>query len=290
MNFVYKTVWAIVKAVSYVFGIQLVDYIKKEKYSNVKKIHKIIVLTIMMVYTIFCSTQNINTIFKSYIEFIFYFAIVQENSVCIISILTEIIITFSKNDHVFDNIKAIDKHLKIENDKKIEFKTRITFVCFCYIIFVVFTNYMSIIVWGFNIFKIILVLKLNLLNLTLLKFVTMTHLNLCRLCLMNEHLRKKIISKRADKKSGWLLEWKFYPKNMEIHDCIEDYNVFIFIYSSLSENMAFISKKFNIFVSKIIFNESINMKILIKWRISVIFSVLFNFYYSVVFYKCSNFI
>lgn len=250
MNFFSKVVWKIVEMLHFVFGFQIVDFIKRKKTSTIKKIYMIILLIIIIAYTIYFFVKKTNLTSMSYIEFIYSLIFAVESGMAIISILTEISISFCKNNHIDQNIYAIDEHMKLSKDTKLKFNLTLTIFCLFYIFFMAQAIILDAVENGFDTIFILMTLKSKVFDMAFLKFVMIVNLNLCRLCIMNDHLMIKLKSKRNYGKSNWLFDWRLYPKNIEIFHRIENLNDFSFMYSNLCENMAFISKKFEPFVSR----------------------------------------
>lgn len=250
MNLVSSITWKSVKILYFIFSFQFIDFTEKVKISNGRKFYIITISILFSYYSVNFIVKNINLNKISYLKFIIIIEMVQEQGIVLLSFLSEIFILFSSKDRISRKIDSIDEHMKLDRGIKLEFKQKMTYCYSCYIIFMVLTVYMDMSAWGYNFNTFMSVWKMKAFDLMIFKFIMITHLHLCRLCLMNDYLRKKLKSKRDNGKTDWLHDWKLYPKNIQIRHCVEDLSIFMFVYSNLCENMAFINKKFNILVSK----------------------------------------
>lgn len=255
MNIVSRTILSIIEILCSIFGIQLIDYMKKTKFSVMKKIHTVIVLILIIAYSVYLSTENILFISKSYMRYVFYLIIIEENGVAMISVLTEFFMTFPTNDQISEKIYLIDKKMKLDSKINSQIKTNLGYLYVCYLIFIMVAINFDMVAWGYTFRSLMMSCKMKVFDFMLLKFITMTHFHLCRLCIMNDHLMKKLKSQRNYEKCNWLFDWKLYPKNMEFRHYVDNLDDFMFIYTSLCENMALISRKFGIFVCK---NQLVN--------------------------------
>lgn len=249
MNLFRKIIWKIVEVLHYLLGFQLVDYLEKKNISNGKRIYLLTLFLILTSYTIYFLMNETSFYKKTFIHLILITVLIDEHFIAIISVLTEILLISLKNNEVFQKIHKIDEYMKLDRDTKLELKLRLTTLYLGYIIFTVFILYWDISIWGFCLNVFMAFFKEKAFDMMFFKFTMMAHLHLCRLCLMNGHLIKKINSNFNYEKSNWLFDWKIHPKNIEILHYIEDLNVIIKIYSSLCENMVIISKIFKFFVS-----------------------------------------
>lgn len=248
MHLARKIIWKIVDILYFIFGFQFVGYVEKTRISFGKKIYTTLLFIAFSYIAIIYVINITDSSDKSYFQFIFALVILEENSIVVISILTEIFITFPQNDPISRKIFVLDKLIGIDRNVKSKFLSEMTFCFTCYIIFVAIINIMGMVAWGFSLTIFISVWKMKAFDLMLLKFIMITHLHLCQLCLMNDHLRKRLNSKNCEK-SNWLLAWNLYPKNIKICHHIDDLTLFMSIYTCLCENMEFFCKKFEIFVS-----------------------------------------
>lgn len=256
MNLINKIAWKTLDIFSVIYGFQNVDYINRENKSKWKKIYTIFVSIAFCALGIqFGIEIKDDFTTKSFINYVFFLIFTEESIIVVNSILTEFFFNNSKNNHVSAKIHSIDKHMKINDDVKLKFKLKLTFVYIIFYIFMVCSILLDLKIWGNTYLVFLMTCKIRSVDFILFKFMMIVHLHLCRLCLMNDHLKQKLNLKRKYGKSSWLYSWKLYPKNIEIDRCVEDFDVFMFIYSNLCENVAFVSKKFKIFVSKILNND-----------------------------------
>lgn len=253
MNLIGKIIWKIVDILYSMFGFQFNGYVEEIKNSLRKKIYITIVFIVFLCIAI-NYTKNVQFLSgNAYIKFIFALVLIEEHIIVMISILIEMFIIFPRNDRVFQKIFLIDKLMNLDRHIKLKFVTKMTFCYTFYIFYVVFSTFMDMAAWGFSITTFLSVWKMKSFEMVLLKFIMIIHLHLCRLCLMNDHLRKKLNSKydyeKKNLKNNWLLVWKLYPNDIIVRHYVEDLYIYMTIYSSLCENVAFINKKYKIFVS-----------------------------------------
>lgn len=250
MNSVQSIVWKLVEILHSLFGYQSIYYLELIHISNKRKIYTLIVFIISIGFAIFLMINFKDFTTKSSLRFVFFFVVIEECSIAVISISTEISLIFSKNNKLFENIHKIDILMKLDREIKLKFKSKLTILYLFYFVLMAFTYYLDLMTRGFSLQIFSMYINIKPFDFMFLKFTMMIHLHLCRLCLMNDHLRKKLISKHDHQKSNWLFVWKLYPRNIEIRDQIKDLNVFMSVYSNLCESIGLVTKKFEFFVSK----------------------------------------
>lgn len=257
MNYINKIIYKLVGILGLILGIQFDDYMERKKSSIWKKIYTVIIFVIFFAFTVNYTIQNVSFSTISCMKFILDILFIEENSIGVISILTEIFIIFPKQNYVSEKINFIDKHMEIDKTTKFKFTSQITNLYFCFFMFTVITNYLELATWGLNVIFVYSAWKSKILEFILFKFVMIAHQHLCRLRLMNDYLKIKLNSnsKRDIGKCNWLLDWKLYPQHIKVYYHIEDFNIFTSIYINLCENMSFISKRFEFLVSMYTYNK-----------------------------------
>lgn len=256
MNLSSKFIWTIVEIIYSIYGLEFVDYKERVKRFHIlKKMYSIIILILLTVVAFGMIIELIDVMEKNKIKFLFNVIIIEENLISIVSIMTEISLKFPKIDYIHQNIISIDEHLKLDKDLNLKFKLKMT-ICFTvYILFEIVSFSSYVFFSTLDIITIMVLVRSILFDLTVFKFLMMMHLHLCRLHFMNDCLKKRLNSKRDNRKINWLHKWKLSPEHLESDHSIENINVFLVVYSNLCENVVLISKKYTIFVSKKLINN-----------------------------------
>lgn len=247
MNLFEDIFWKLMNSVHSLLGVYLIDYVETEKFSKLKNIYLVISHVTVMTISVYVTNWSHYFEKTTYFDVLFAMVVIEEIIVLAVLMLTEISINLAVNDEISQNIKIIDDFLKHDEFHKTQFKTKLTNFYFFYLFFTITSNVIDYIKWGYNFWLIFV--KSKIYDFSLLKFLVMMHMHLCRLFTMNNHLRH-ILKSKLEENCNWLTSWKFLPKRLEIYGGVEDLDNFLLIYSTLCENLTIISKKYHVYVSK----------------------------------------
>lgn len=241
--------WKFVKISYALFGIQLVDFNDFVQRSNrFQKVYSVFLFFVVLFLII--THLKIGEKYEegTFMSFLLNTLTIQEYTTSLISVATEINLKFSENCGISKNIRRIDNLLNLNNDSKLKFISKFTWIQICFYSFYFWISPIDYYVWGIRILRVLTSTMDYFTDFMFLKFILIIYLNLCRLSIINYSLRMFLSPHCIENKSNWLISWNFLPKNLDICQ-VKDLTILLTAYEALCENMNLMNKKFNVLVS-----------------------------------------